>query len=700
MIYSGCRVLLAATFLGAASTAFAQSAELPVLSWIIPPSHADSLSVERITAFHTAWGAAWRRSEAARHLLDESWGLEDPPRIARRATDDFIVAGGTSRRINVTFSNARCWGVDGLPEPGFDSIRSTLRHRWLVSSYNRFGVCPTWFGERVPRPGDERLSLDEALVADERESIRRQRAALLATLTDALGRGTPSRFLRGQVIRFAVDQGDTATALATLAACAGSADWWCHFLQGYALASAGSLPAAEEAFRAAMTLAPPELRCRLEDVSYLTDERGGGRHRAAQCTPASRAAAAWAWTLADPLWMQPGNERLVEHFVRHAQVILRGSLPRDERHSWSERDGNDARRAMILRYGWPSYMWWNGPKTDSTRVSFDRNKNAPYTGYEYFPGRLHLMPPAAALANPFDWESSAQTWMAPPGHDSPSVNAPLWFPVEHFAPLAPLVLLPEGQTAMLRRQQTILLGTATLLDVALLRRGAERPVSDITLHVAQAPDSVRMVARADGETGRPVVLTAEIDPRPSVIGVELSSSGSRWPAARARYGVRPPAALDAMPPGSIATSAPVLLRVPGGVQQLPSTPEGALHWMYGTTTLRSGEPLGVYWETYGIAPDEPVELAVWIQRVTRQNPLRRLGISLNIATDRNTPVAVHWTEARLGATGTDLGGPVRIIGRSIVLDVGRLPAGDYVIEVAARARDAEAVRGQRYFTVR
>jgi hypothetical protein len=74
-------------------------------------------------------------------------------------------------------------------------------------------------------------------------------------------------------------------------------------------------------------------------------------------------------------------------------------------------------------------------------------------------------------------------------------------------------------------------------------------------------------------------------------------------------------------------------------------------------------------------------------------------MAIGLASDRNTPVAVQWTESRLGPTATDVGGPVNIIGRTVVLDLGALPPGEYTLEVAARSAGVPPVRGQRRFTI-
>ncbi len=667
----------------------ASGQDAPLDAWALRAHPGDSVALTAVRAFQRAWGEAWRQSEAARHPIRN----EDAP--GTHVDGVWLPQGAGPQRSDTRLYNTFC--ID--PQVGADVLRPAWRGRQLVSVHSRFGVCPSWFRGRVRIPGDERLALDNGLEAAERARMREERAQLIGVLVQALQSAPESDVIRGQLVRFAVDQADTATAHRAVAACADTA-WWCAFLRGYIAASTHAIDAAERDFMHAVRLAPASVRCRLDDVRVLLEDARVLRNLPSDCLERAPHAGLWFWALADPLWSVPQNERRVEHYVRHALVLLRGSLEADERHSWVDSVGNDVRRKLILRYGWPSYHFWHGPRYDGERDGFTWNRsNKPYTTYEYLPGRQHLAPSAVALRDPFAWRSADQSIVAPPGGDGTNVNTPVWFSVEHFAPPYPLVQLPEGQTALLRRQAAIQLATATVLDARVLRRGPSQPIPSVQLFVAHTPDSIRLVATADGVAGTTAVLAADIAPRPAVIGIEVPGSGQRWPAGRTRFGITPPAALDVLAPGARAIADPVLLRVPGGDQPLPSVPDAALRWMLGTTTLVKPDRIGVYWETYGFTPDEAVEHAVWIQRVTRQNPLRRLGISLNIATDRNTPVAVSWTEARLGPTATDLGGPVRIIGRSLTLDVSSLPAGEYVLEVAATTRGAEPVRGQRRFVI-
>jgi hypothetical protein len=121
--------------------------------------------------------------------------------------------------------------------------------------------------------------------------------------------------------------------------------------------------------------------------------------------------------------------------------------------------------------------------------------------------------------------------------------------------------------------------------------------------------------------------------------------------------------------------------------------------MVGSAALARGARLGVYWETYGFAPSDTVAFTVWVERFTEQGILRELGVRLNIATDRNTPVAVSWTENEAGRNAAVIGGAVSVIGRSIVLNTAALPPGEYWLDIVASGAGKEPVRSRRKFVV-
>jgi hypothetical protein len=151
--------------------------------------------------------------------------------------------------------------------------------------------------------------------------------------------------------------------------------------------------------------------------------------------------------------------------------------------------------------------------------------------------------------------------------------------------------------------------------------------------------------------------------------------------------------------GDVAVSDPVVLRVPADGSALSADPDSALMLMAGSTRVPATGKIGVYWETYGFAPGDSLHVAVWIERFTPQGLMRRFGIALGVATDRNTPVSTGWSEPHPARRAHVIQGIVPIVGRSLVVDVAPLPKGDYWLDVAVARPGQEPVRGRRVITI-
>jgi hypothetical protein len=150
--------------------------------------------------------------------------------------------------------------------------------------------------------------------------------------------------------------------------------------------------------------------------------------------------------------------------------------------------------------------------------------------------------------------------------------------------------------------------------------------------------------------------------------------------------------------GDIAISEPIILRARLDGTDLPRDTT-ALDRLATSRRVRSGEKIGVYWETYGLSAADTVEVAVWVERYTRDGAMRRLGQTLRIATNRNTPVAISWFEPEAGEPAEFIAAGVPVVTRSIVLDTSTLPPGEYWLDVAIRAPRQQAVRSRVGFGI-
>jgi hypothetical protein len=643
-----------------------------------PPVVAADSAVQR---FFRVWESAWRRSEADRQ------GRFD---------------GGADVRRGVAFQ-VRSGAYHCHPMRGDTAWRfPTARMAQIVSAYTWFATCPSWYhgGPGYANGATEEDGIDAAISPARVAEVRAARRLLLDSVTHRVAEAPSESLWTGQLLRFALDQGDRDLARRTTAKCT-TPLVWCALLEGYRATRVGEQEAARAAFDSALRRASDDQRCALLDARVLLDNASAQRYAALPCGDRGLVDS-WLWLLAELQWQAPAQRR-DEHLRRLVEIALRQAWPRDERWTWVDTLGGDARRAMVLRYGWPSFVLWGGPAVDKEHSGAMLSSRAvpvpPFTTFEYTPGRVSGFPTLVDIRDPFALTPSDWSLSPMPGGESYRAADPFWWPQEHMRG-APAVALADLQLATLRRQSTLRVALAVSLPEGSLRRRAGTSTDTMSLFVARHPDTVQVVARARGLVGGSVLVSAELPAAPMLLSLELPGHGRAQPAARARFGVRPPPALAALSTADRAVSAPTLLGVPGGEGLIPPTPAGALPWMLGRTTVPPVGKLGVYWETYGFAPTDTVEHAVWVSRVTPQGALRRLGIRLNVTTDRNTPLAVAWTESQLGATAAVVEpGPVPVIGRTVVLDVSTLAPGEYVLEVAARGTSGDAVREQRRFTV-
>jgi hypothetical protein len=564
--------------------------------------------------------------------------------------------------------------------------------------------CPTWGLAERRQPGtptsDEWRdgTVDSTLDARRRPRIAAARGRLLQLL-DSTERLVPtSDFVAGQRVRFRLDAGDADGAEQVARGCRATPSW-CAALVGYVHAVRGRLPAADSAFTAARALMSATERCGWDDVGPLLPPADRARYAALPCA-ARDSVSARVWWVSDPLLIEPGNERRVEHDARRTLIRLRAALSEDERHHWQPLDGGDALIEMVVRYGWPSRSVWGGRHEDATHTGWLAGHGSagspPYVTAEYAGARWHVVPPLRTALDPAS--ARGADWQLHPA----DVSRPgRWWPTEHYARRAgPLVQLAEGQWALFRRRDASLLAVATALDAGVLGVPAGDSV-DAALLVSSHPDAVRQIARVRAAVGTALVLQAPTASGPALVGVELPGDSARPTAARARFGIAAPPSLATMRPGEIAVSDPLLFQPSDGTEALPDGADAAIARMLTTTRLRGVRRLGLYWESYGVAAGDTVDVAVRLERRDRTRLLRRLAERLHMASEQDGAVAVRWREPQPGrAAARVIDGPVPVQSRSLVLDVSGLPPGRYWLDVSvARPGQTAAVQGRRELVI-
>jgi hypothetical protein len=96
----------------------------------------------------------------------------------------------------------------------------------IIYSGTRKSQCPTWLPRLPDTMWDERHGIDQAIRNSAiRERLRSRRAALLALFDSAVAALPGNAVLRGQVVRFAVDQRDSVRAWRTVRSCNDDPPW-------------------------------------------------------------------------------------------------------------------------------------------------------------------------------------------------------------------------------------------------------------------------------------------------------------------------------------------------------------------------------------------------------------------------------------------------------------------------------------------
>jgi hypothetical protein len=339
------------------------------------------------------------------------------------------------------------------------------------------------------------------------------------------------------------------------------------------------------------------------------------------------------------------------------------------------------------------------PKGPPLRTAYDdaRALNGINTTYEYSVGRLHLMPSWSMIESPFDIKRDDWEIRGRGGEWDESLS---WWPQEHYAPLHPLADISNDQHAFLRRQHATFFAYATNLSQVDLARRADDSVT-VDVVVSSGPDEIARIDERRVTAIDRVALVGEVPPGRSLVSAEVPWDEDGHTGARARFAITAPPPLDSMRGDTLAISDPVLLITPSDMPDLPNDADSAIAMMRGSTTLSTGtQSLGVYWETYGFAARDSVEIVITIQRTTSLNILRGLGVIAGVAANPNAPVSVSWKEPQRGHDTRTVDGAVPIQMRSVILTIGGLPSGDYTLEISVKKPGKDGVKSSRDFVLR
>jgi len=518
------------------------------------------------------------------------------------------------------------------------------RERHLPRTFGSYGgdcdevvgrLC-TWFGEGEWEPtpdSPELIDLRHALVAE----------------LDSLQRLSPEDgWIAGQRAWYRAEGGDWGGALGVARSCQ-SERWWCDALAGFALHGLGRYEDAGGAFERALSGMDPE-RARewrmLEHVvdgdtrSHLRDlERAGPE--------ALERGLGWLWSLADPLFLVPGNDRLTAHYARWTVATLKDGARNPFRMSW----GDDLEE-LTVRNGW-EIGWERSPS---------RTLGGPFsiTGHRH-PEAREWMPAPAALTTPAQVE--ADDFLAARRRPR-SLYAPPYAPV--ILPMdGRLMVFPRGDGAVVVATAFLPADTTYHADHEhgrpWLEPGDQAGMADRAgLFALPVDGGLMRERRVDGSTTGTLLL--ELPVGAYVVSIESWSPELRR-GGRLRKG------LELRPvPEDIAALSDILLLE--GDRPAPTSLEESAPYALTLARLRPGEPLAIAWEIAGLGfRPETLRLAVSVERTDR-GVFRRLGEFFGLA-ERPASLALSWEEP----------GPDRptTVFRHLALDLPPLDPGEYEI---------------------
>ncbi len=579
-----------------------------------------------------------------------------------------------------------------------------------TSSYCRRPNWPLVLGWRPPSMS---VYMDSALAPSLQDRMYVKRDTLLMKL-DAAAKELPGdSWILGQRIRFRLDQAyrrpdATNEALAIARQCRLDA-WWCAALTGFVLHHRGEIAAADSAFAVAANQIPAAQRCGWEDVLALVDS---AKRTAYADTPCDKRDTfnRTLWWLSDPLWSEPGNERRVEHYARRVSLLLQSTLPKGERFNWSPDKGGDAARQLIVRYGWPSHMFFMGRRTMDSSDAVDH----PLITTEYTPGRIHTVPSWEAITKPLlatdeQWSINPPASMRFPAlvyDDTGAIVQSMefrkaqtraigWWPVEHMERSRALMVLSDFQFVMLRREEHIDVAIAADRGDSAIARGHY----SATLMRSPSPDVLVQLGLQNIEAGPRALVRGVMSAEPTLLSFELQSREATGADARTRFGVTPPSTIAMMKPSEFAVSDPVLIEPPPSGRDLVADPDTALERMLGYTHLKDTKQVGVYWESYGFSNDDTVEVTLRLSRLDRPGAARRVAVALRLAGDSRAATAISWIEPRPRQLTRTTSASRTIQHRAVTLDLRDVSPGTYSLEVSIGMRGQAVVSGQRAFTI-
>ena len=479
------------------------------------------------------------------------------------------------------------------------------------------------------------------------------------------------------------------------------ADSYCALLVGYVLASSGDRHGADAAFDYAASLMTLKDRCAFLDIRVFLDSENRDSYEKLPC-PAQDAINTRFWWLADPLFMQPGNERRAVHLYRETLILLHSAVTVDERFDWRVKVGGSAVAEMILRYGWPAVEVWNRDEDNNHFQWLGFRDSSVNASREYFRPRFHTTPTYATATDLRNLTGQDLADVAPKWNPYRETWEEDWWPIEHFARDGPLGTF-DYQVAAFRRTDGALVALATDPRSGLASRfglaaihgracGDERTdgLSPTRLRTGDAGTGRRRDSLRDDDTwpASPFRRSPRAGPRQRSSGEgALCHHRAAWPrgdepARSWHFGSR------ALCPA-------------GPTDSLPRSATEAIGRMLPSTDLGRAARVGVFFEVYGLERGDEADLTLKVLQQDQAGFLRRVGARLGILDLGDGSILMHWRDQTPGVASTSfMIGTVPVQSRAIVLDFAQLKPGHYALEIGVGRPGESPAVSRREFTIK
>ena len=492
----------------------------------------------------------------------------------------------------------------------------------------------------------------------ENPHIVQARAKLLALLDSTAARFPGDEWVAAQEVRYLIEAKRFGDATRVADRCiAGGSSYRCRAFGAVALHDSGAVAAADSAFSDALAAMPDSVRCKWMDISLLLDDEFGDRYARGDCAARQRMATTF-WRLTTPLYLRNGDYR--NEFLAR---VAHGEMERDSRTPMGA-TGESAFRETALRYGYDTWFVRDDPPAGSMA-------EAPIAGYREGGSGYNFVPAWAVFTSPVDlhpedWNFKERT--------ARTLYGPAY--ARHF------VSMPTPQIALFRRgDSALVVAWYDVRDEALF--GRHNLVAGLFTVPVDSDKLGQPHGTIDSTARRSGLLMTTAPWSRMIVSVELLDSEYRS-AARARFGMRPPAG-----DGSLSIS-DLLLFAPSSADSLPRRLEDALPLALHTDELDRSRALGLYWEMSGVHPGESFAVSIGVNRV-QDGLIRRAAERLHLATPFS-PVKLQWTELPNTRDG--------IVSRSVTLDLSKLEPGRYEIVLNVSSMSGLPLIAKREVTIR